>query len=28
LRERGLHRSGDTRFSAAAYRWRLNVASV
>jgi hypothetical protein len=23
LRRCGLHRSGDTRFSAAAYRWRL-----
>ena len=23
LRRSGLHRSGDTRFSAAAYRWRL-----
>jgi hypothetical protein len=23
LRECGLHRSGDTRYSAAAYRWRL-----
>ena len=28
LRRSGLNRSGDTRYSAAAYRWRLIVASV